>query len=355
MPKDRFYDLLAVKWFDGLLVKSSHLSHIDARIEGAFSQAFVAFVDQPGLVDEQPLGRPRGQLLEIDGYSKKGDIYEVAVNVTRSFRAVSPSGRLVLGLPNKIASYGIPSTTLSLDVPADREGDFLVCAQQVSADDLSIKAGDESEDEVGLVYPALRLEAAEPERYRAEMAGELREAVPIALITLSGGEIALDDEYLPPVSRLGLVESFCEGLLSSLDALLADLYRLVSGLVNSSSALSAKGKVGAELAARLIDYQILKGLLLAEKGLVRDLSRLSPIKFYRDLACPLAAWALEYAQRQVRAGTAGSADSPMGRLMEQAKTMSDKRLQDLAVGTSAFLKECQRFLEALNGVLGVVA
>ncbi len=355
MGKNRLEDLLGVKWYDGLLVNSSHLSHLDARVSILVSEACAALNDQPGLIDEDPAGRSRYQLIEIDGHLKKEDALEVTLNITRAFRAVSPGGDVILAIPNNLPRSGIPTTTLRARLPLESEGDYLVCIRQQLRNDLKIEATDESGEPMELVYPGLDVELVRIDDFKNRLTADLRDSVAVALISSIGGELTVDSDYIPPVARLEFVRSFDEALVGSLNALLSDLYRVISGLVESSRTAFSKEGVGADLMSRLTDYQILKAFLLSKQGILHHLNRLSPARFFFDIAYPLARWWVEYYQKQLKTVSSAGEQTPLKRLFDLGNRLMERSHEDLAAGTSFVLYESRDFIEGLNRELGVIA
>jgi hypothetical protein len=353
MGSNRVEDFLAVKWFDGLLVGSNHLAHADRRMDSLLGQASGSLMDQPGLVGEDSAGRTPSQLIEIDSQSSVEDEINVNFNITRGFQALTPSGRLVVGIPNAQARFGTPVTTLSasLSTQGASQADYHVCAQQVQRDDLKIEKKESPEVAIDLGYPGLQLEVVESGEFRQRVASDFCDFAVLGSVSLADGEPVVDAEFVPPVVRLQSVASFDDGLLASIKTLINDLYRLSVDMVQTSNIALAQGQMGADLLGRRTDYIGLRSLLLGRMGMVHNIERISPARYLFEVVDPLAMWWREYYQQQFKAA---ADQSPVKQLYDLANALLEMTYFDLCAGSDRLLRSSRRFVEGLNRELGMV-
>jgi len=342
-------DLLAVKWFDGLLVGSGHLAHADRRMVNLIAEACGALADQPGLIGEDSGGRTASQLVEIESQTALDDGIEVKFNFTRGFQALTPGGRLVIGVPNAQARFGIPVTSISTILPGqgDPNSDFLVCATQIEREDLKVERKQGTEEAIDLEYPGLGVELVESGDFKQRVASDFGNCAVVGLITLMDGEVAVDTEFIPPVLRLQSVASFDDGIVASLKTLIQDLYRFSVDLVQTSNMALAQGDLGADLLSRRTDYLALRTLLLHHVGRVRGLERISPARFMFDVVSPLATWWRQY-YRQHFQQTVSDEQSPVKKLDDVANALLELTYTDLCAGTGDLLGLAKKFVEGLN-------
>lgn len=354
MGNRRLEDLLSVNWMDGLLVGSSHLRHSDRRVDSVLGEACGALLDQPGLIGEDAGGRTPNQLIEIESQTPGENGITLSLHITRGFQAFSPAGKLVLGIPNAQPRFGIPAASIRTVVPAQggADGDFIVCARQEKREDLKIEAKVDEDEGIELGYPGLQIEIVELTDYKTRVTQDLNDCVAIGAVGVSGGEVIVDSQYVPPVVRLETVASFDDGLVASLVTLLQDLYRLSFDLVQTSGAASAQGQIGADLLYRRSDYETLRTFLMGHLGTIKDLGRISPTRFLRDVVIPVATWWRQYYDRQFKS-TSGEG-SPVKRLFEQANTLTEMTPSDLCAGTGEFLRGTKKFIEGVSHEIGLI-
>jgi hypothetical protein len=355
MSNNRVEDLLAVKWFDGLLVGSSHLAHVDRRVDSLLGEACGSLMDQPGLLGEESGGRTPNQLVEIESQTALEEGIEVNINVTRGFQALSPGGRVVVAVPNAQARFGTPvttiSTVLSAQVPAG--SDLLVCAAQIARDDLKIERKEGPESTIELGYPGLRIDLVETGDFKQQIASEYHDHVVVGLVSLTDGELVVDSEYVPPVIRLQSVSSFDDGIVSSLKTLIQDLYRLSLELVQTSNEALAQGQMGADLLSRRTDYLALRTLLLNKMGRVRHVERISPFRLLCETMTPLATWWRQYSRQQFKQAVADD-QSPVKKLDDLSNALLEMNYSDLCAGSGDFLRLSKEFVEGINRELGMI-
>lgn len=355
MSNRRLEDLLSVNWIDGLLVGSTHLLHSDRRVDSMLGEACGALLDQPGLISDDSGGRTPNQLIEIESQTAGDNEISLSLHITRGFQAFAPGGDLVLGIPNAQTRFGVPAASIRASVPAQGDGDadFVVCARQDIRDDLKIEAKVDNNDEViELSYPGLSIDIAEVSDFKTRITQDLSDSVAIGLVGLSGGEVIVDNEYVPPVVRLETVASFDDGLVASLITLLHDLYRLSFELVQTSGAASAQGQIGADLLYRRSDYETLRTFLMGHLGTIKGLGRISPTRFLRDIVIPVATWWRQYYDRQFK--QTGGEGSPVKRLFDQANTLTEMTPGDLCVGSGEFLRNTRKFIEGVSHEIGLI-
>lgn len=355
MSNNRVEDLLAVKWFDGLLVGSNHLAHVDRRVDSLLGQACGSLMDQPGLLGEESGGRTPSQLVEIESQTALEEGIEVNVNVTRGFHALSPSGRLVVGMPNVQARFGTPvtsiSTVLSTQVPAG--SDFLVCAAQIARDDLKIERKESPESTIELGYPGLQIDLVARDDFKQQIVGDYHNHVAVGLVSLTDGELVVDSEYVPPVIRLQSVSSFDDGIVNSLKTLIQDLSRLSIDLVQTSNEALAQGQMGADLLSRRTDYLALRTMLLNEMGQVRHVERISPFRLLCEIMTPLATWWRQYSRQQFKQAVVDD-QSPVKKLDGLSDTLLELTYSDLCAGSGDLLRLSKEFVEGINRELGMI-
>jgi hypothetical protein len=349
-------DLLAVNWLDGLLVGSAHLSHSDRRVDSLLSEACGALLDQPGIFGEEQGGGTPSQLIMIETQTAADDGINVSLHITRAFRAFSPAGNLIIGIPNAETRFGIPTTTIRMTVPTNDAdaADYIVCARQVTREDLKIEAKQDDGVGIELGYPGLEVEAVEMADFKARATGDLGGSVAIGVLGLAGDELVVDTEYVPPVVVLESVASFDDGLVSSLNTLLQDLYRLSFDLVQTSNAATAQGQIGVDLLSRRTDYVTLRTYLLSKLGVIRALGRTSPIRYLREIVIPVATWWRQYYESQFKQAAGAVDGSPVQRLYDLANALIEIKYYDLCAGTGAFLRDSKKLIEGINREIGLI-
>ena len=110
MPDETSQDFLAVRWYDGLLVRSDHLVQADARVSALSSQLAKVVLDQAGLMHIDSDMTMGSQLVEVAGLRRQDDgSTRISLNILKPFRGVSPDGHIIIGLPNKKQTRGLPA------------------------------------------------------------------------------------------------------------------------------------------------------------------------------------------------------------------------------------------------------
>ena len=354
MTPGSFQELLAVNWFDGLLVSSRHLSHVDGRMDALISQVAATLMDQPGLVGDESNGSTANQLIEIESQSITDTEIEIQFNITRHFQAISPAGQLLTGIPNKHSRVGIPTTTLAANLDKSAEGEYLVCVRQSSRDDLNVQ--DKKPDDLDIIelkYPSLEATIIQPSVYEQDITGQYRFYVPIGRLGIFDGELQIDNEYIPPICRLELVASFDTGLLSVITGHLQELQRVVYNLVQSSVLASVEGDPGVDFLSRRADYGALNAFLLGKLGMVRTLGRTSPYRMLFELVYPLAAWWKIFHDNQFKPA-AGPEKVSVSRVTDLANQLTEIAYPQVCSDCGQCLYRTKEFLEALNTELGIV-
>jgi hypothetical protein len=344
---------LSVRWYDGLLVRSDHLSHVDARMATLFSEALRVATDQPGLLRIDARSRAASQLIEVRGSQRKGreDKVEADISLLRAFLGAAPDGTLVVGLPNRGGPRGIPVTDIKLVVPTSpgRRSEYLLCAAQDEVEDLNLKKMSSADESIDLAYPGIGIEAVTVKRYKDSLMTDYRGFIPLALVSVEGEEVKPDPAYIPPVARLGLVSFFDTEIVKSLSRLIDILCSTSVGYVAAGGHLLSHEGVGVELRTRFNFYQVLSAFMLSKSGLLMDIEDLSPMTFFCELMYPLSRWFERYyeslkEQKTSLAGLAAAATSI--RLLSKT---------DLHVRTDEFLTWSRDLVFGLNETLKELA
>jgi hypothetical protein len=234
------------------------------------------------------------------------------------------------------------------------EGDFLVCAEQISRDDLKVDKKVDEETGIELGYPGLRIDLVAPDDFTHRLTTDFSSSAVVGLISLVNGELVVDTDYVPPVVRLESVASFDDGLVPSLTTLFEDLFRLSVELVRTSTAALSQGQVGADLISRRSDYETLRTFLLGKIGFVRHLGLISPARLSLDVVHPIAEWWRRYYEQHFKQ-TAGETDrSPVKRIFDLANNLTSLSYPDLCAGSGEFLRDTKKFVEGLNQELGMI-
>jgi len=350
MRNTQLEDLLAIKWHDGLLVHSGHLTHVDARTSGLMAAACSAMILQPGLLEDDPGSRTLRQLISIDQFTAEGDQLDVSFEITRGFRALSSTGALVIGVPNKTSRSGVPTTTVTATMTT-AEGDQIVCVRQRSDEELRVMKSQGDNDPLGLEYPRLDIDIVPRSDITSHARTRFGDAVPIGVISYGNGKLEVDSEYIPPVLRLTSVSSFDENIVGVISTLLLDLYASVSQTVEGGAAAT----VGAGLMSRVVDYQVLKSFLLGHHGTFQTLAQTSPTSLLLVIMKPIAVWWREHYEKQFKTTDSSGESTGVKRMLDHSNELISMTPEDLFIGTGELLYRAKDLLEGLNSELSVIA
>jgi len=297
MAQTETEDFLSVKWCDGLLVNCDHLLHTDKRTDILFGEICSLIFDQPGLIDVDSLTNIVSQLIEIEGFRKKNendDSYELAINILRPFRFITPNGRFLVAIPNNENKMGIPNTIIKCEIsPQTRSREnYLVCVRQIYNEELHIKKMYRRDFATELTYPEVQIELLTDEQYQNNIFADYIDYSPIASIYIEDENAELDASYIPPLIKLRNTNLFDTGLINSVGNLLEELRVASSRCIMAGGSILSRDDVN--LRTRYSHYLILNSLLLAKSGLIEDINNISPVKFYHELLFPLAKWFEQY-------------------------------------------------------------
>jgi hypothetical protein len=345
--------LLGVNWFDGLLVSSAHLSHADERVQAYFTSMAHTTMDQPGLVGGREGSATSHQLVEIASQSKADGLINISLNLTRAFQTVTPGGTLTVGIPNTDKRAGVPTTSIPATLKEVHSGDFLICVRQRLNESLTIRSDRSNGHNIQLSYPDLELALTPPAEYSQKITSEFESFAPIGLLSAIDGQLVVDTEYIPPLSRLDLAGSFDSGLVPSVKQLLHDLSRTVAELVRSGVAATAEGKVGVDFMTRQAEYEALNAFLLSKIGTIHHMDRMSPFGLLREVVYPVASWWQLHYARNFQQSAADH--SSVKKLLGLANRLTAISYSDVCAGSQETLRQTRAFTESLCAELGIVA
>ena len=333
MARDNVEGFLAVKWHDGLMVRSDHFLHTDARVSALFSEAVKVFFDQPGLAQIRSDATVSSQLVGIENVRPKGEgeTLEITLNVLSPFLGLTPDGGIVVGIPNTKGSLAMPATAVKVEIQSGKRADYLLCAKQKTNEELNIRKICAEDRVIELSYPGLQVDAVTAERYKSLISTEYANCVPVALLRAEEDEAEIAPSYIPPVTRLRLADFFQRGAVTSLAQLLLRLSDVSSEYIGAGGYLFSREEVGVEVRTRYYNYHLLNALLLAKSGMVRDLSEFSPVRFFHELMFPLARWFDQYY------GTLKERKSSMAPLATASSRIRELSGTDLFAGTETIL------------------
>lgn len=353
MSGSRIEHLLGVKWYDGLVVGSHHLTHSDQRVEGLVAELSKAGLDQPGLLNDDTPNRTPGQLIEIESSEPATGGMRVRIALTRPFAAVSLSGKLVVGHTSRGGQAGIPDAPLYVVMAVGLTGQVLVCARQVEADELRIEGRASADTSIDLRYPGLEGVAVPIDDYVERVSGDFADYVPVGSLDMITGNPVVDPSYIPPVLKITTANAFDDGLVPKIAAHWDGLFRVVSEKVDAAGAAFAQGKVGADLMSRRTDYEALRTLLLCTWGLARNITGTSPTRFLFEAIQPVASWWEYHRGRHFPNVDLESQTSPVAAVSRLSRTLSSLTHRDLCAGTGTLLRQTNEFLPGIKDVLAV--
>jgi hypothetical protein len=354
MPDSRIENLLAVRWFDGLVVGSQHLAHSDRRVQRMLGEISQGALDQPGvLIDETP-NRTPSQLIHLESSQTTPEGLRVTVTLTRPFVAVSPVGGLVIGYSSRGGQPGIPDRPLSATLPGlAGDGALLLAVRQVAADDLKIEQKANTGNQLDLTYPGLQSLVVTVEQYKERVVGEFADCVVIGSVKVTGGTPIIDQEYVPPVVKLAATSAFNDGILPKISAHWDALFQVVTEKVDAAGAAFAAGQVGADLMSRRTDYEALRTLLLCTRGLAKNVAGISPTRLLFEAVQPLATWWEYHRARHFPNVDLNNQQSPVAAVSRRAQSIAGMTHRDLWVGSSELLRQTNEFLPGVKDVLAV--
>jgi hypothetical protein len=353
MSGSRVENLLGVKWYDGLVVGSHHLTHSDRRVDALIAQLCQAGLDQPGLLNDDSPNRTPSQLIEIESSEPSPGGLRVRIALTRPFAAVSLSGKFVVGHTSRGGQAGIPDSPFDVVALPQPTGQILVCARQVEADELHIDGRADGDSTVTLRYPGLEGAAVSIDNYIERVVGDYADYVPIGSLDLTSGNPVVDQSYIPPVLKLTTASAFDEGLVTKISAQWETLFRTVSEKVDAAGAAFAQGQGGADLMSRRTDYEALRTLLLCTWGLAKNITGISPTRLLFEAVQPIASWWQYHRGRHFPNVDLESQTSPVAAVSRLARSLSNMTHRDLCAGSSTMLLLTNEFLPGIKDVLAV--
>jgi len=349
----RIENLLGVKWYDGLVVGSHHLTHSDRRVDELVAELCKAGLDQPGLLSDDSPNRTPSQLIEIESSEPSPEGLRVRIALTRPFAAVSLSGQFVVGHTSRGGQAGIPDSPFVVAVPVQTTEPVLVCVRQVDAEELQIDGGADTDSTVTLRYPGLEGVAVSIDNYIERVVGDYADYAPIGSIDLAGGNPVVDQTYIPPVLKLTTASAFDEGLVTKISAQWETLFRTVSEKIDAAGAAFAQGQVGADLMSRRTDYEALRTLLLCTWGLAKNITGISPTRLHFEAVQPIASWWEHHRGRHFPNVDLESQTSPVAAVSRLARSLANMTHRDLCAGSSTMLQLTNEFLPGIKDVLAV--
>lgn len=353
MSGSRFENLLGVKWYDGLVVGSHHLTHSDRRVDGLVAELCKSGLDQPGLLSDDAPGRTPGQLIELESSEPTPEGMRARIALTRLFAAVSPSGRIVVGHTGRGGQAGVPDHPFDVVVPPGTTGQVIVCARQVEAEALQIERRAGADATVELRYPGLEGAVVPLAHYIERVAGDFAGHAAIAALDLTDGTPVVDQSYIPPVLKVTTANAFDDGLVPKISAHWDALFRVVSEKVDAAGAAFAQGQVGADLMRRRTDYEALRTLLLCTWGLANNVAGVSPTRLLFEAVQPIAGWWEYHRTRHFPNVDMESQTSPVAAVTRLAHSLSSLKHRDLWAGSSTLLRRTNEFLPGIKDVLAV--
>jgi hypothetical protein len=346
-------EFLGVKWFDGLLVKGDHLLHGDNRVLSLFSDSYRVGVDQPGIIDIEAHSAVASQLVDIDNIIPRegGEGIDIAFKILKPFRSLAPDGSIVIAIPNTMNYNGAPTTEVkgTLKNPPRSLTDHLVCIKQGAREELAVKRMLTPDQPIELVYPGLDVDIVEVENYKSYLASDYTSYAPVALIAVEGANAEAHGSYIPPVMKLQFVEHFDTGLVDSIGKLFDELIDVSGQYLAAGGSVFSREGIGADLRTRYNFYHVLNAMLLAKSGLLKNLSRLSPFRFFYELMYPLTQWFDRYYEN---IGDRKSSIAPVSAASAQIRDLSH---EDLSARTDRLLNLSRDFIHKLNETIRLIA
>ena len=356
MPHGGIEDFLAVRWYDGLLVRSEHLSHSDRRVAALFSQVAKVALDQPGVAYVEADSSIGSQLVEItsSGYTEDRQGVEIVLDVTRPFRGITAEGGLLLGIPTKRGVPGVPLAApraLIAQAPGSPT-EYLVCARQELDERLSLRkqgAPGAQGQPIELAYPALRVEMVAPEQYRTRLFQDLGDSIPIAAVKAEGDKAEVDTTFIPPVTSLRVAGAFNVDLVATLARALQELCQMSTEYLAAGGHVLSRGDTSVELRTRYNFYLVLNAILLAKAGLLRNLEDLSPLRLLGDVIYPLSQWFDRYYEGVKERRT------PLTNLSGISSKIGKFSQADVLTRTDGLVKTCLEFVSGVSDSIREVA
>lgn len=347
MQQDRTEALLGVKWYDGLLVRCDHFAHSDSRVLSMFSEAVGLASEQPGLIHVDSNTSVDSNMVSVKSLPKREASLEVTVRILRPFMSLAPDRSMIIAIPNGKGQRGIAQSDAKVRIPStSREAkEYLLCVQQAGSEDLSVRKMCNSDEYIDLVYPAVTAELVHPNRYLTHFHTKCKRSTPVALLATDGETVSMIGSYIPPVTKLSLVRLFDNGIVESLENLIAELTEVVLGYLRAGGHVISREDVGVDLRTRYNYYNVLSALLLNKTGLVKDLAGISPVRFLHEIMCPITIWFGQYLvslkERQHSMAKAAAAAS-------KVRSLSGT---DICLRTDHLLAYSREFLYELNETL----
>lgn len=294
MLSDKVKNLLSINWYDGLLVRSDHLLHADNRVLSLLSELCNLAVDQPGVAYIDSQTTVTSQLIEIEDSALNEDENEVEISfsILRPFLGISPSGNIIIAVPNTKSREGIPSANIKAQLKLSTSDDapHLVCVRQESKTELNIPKSSKPDQQIELAYPGIKIDITTTEQYKSNILTTYRDSIPIALLLQEGDRPKLQQTYIPPVVRLKQVNFFDTGIVDSLSRLLVDLSDALSRWFVAGGRTAFRPDAATGFREQYSYYQLMNAILLSKSGLLRNIGELSPIRFFDELIYPLVKW-----------------------------------------------------------------
>lgn len=351
MAYDAADDFLTVRWYDGLLVRCDHLLQTDARVSALFSQIARIALDQPGLIHIDSDMAVGSQLIEVAGVRREeAGGTRVSFNVLRPFRAVSPDGHFIIGLPNSSRAPGVPAPEVSGLIGSDQTAtSYLVCAGQGDSVDVNLKRARTAEQPIELAYPSLRIELVPPELCVNHSGSGYPACLPLALLAVEGEKAEIDTSYFPPVVMLKLIEFFNTDVVSALLRALEELCQVSTEYLAAGGHLFSREGVSVDLRTRYNYYHVLNAILLSRSGMLRRFRELSPSGLLDGMMYPLTRWFDQYydSLKERRASL-----TPLATLSSKLRALSGK---DLCVRTDDLLALSLEFVMGINDTIREIA
>jgi len=352
MPLSRIEDLLGVKWFDGLVVNSQHLTHSDRRVARLLAEISQAGLDQAGLLTGESPGGTPSQLIQMESAEPAEGGQNVSAALTRSFVAAVPSGKIVVGYADK--AHGMAALPLTIQVsPAAGTEDILICVRQEPDENVKLQQNAEGAATIDLIYPGLHGVALSHDDYKERLVGDYADYVAIASMTLATGSPVLDQQYIPPVLKLRAANAFDDGLVPKISAHWDELFRVVAEMVDAAGAAFAAGKAGADLMSRRTDYEALRTVLLCTWGIGKNIGGTSPTRLLFEGVQPIATWWDYHRARHFANVDLENQQSPVAAVSRLAQSLTAMTRRDLCAGSGRLLAQTNEFLAGLKNVLAV--
>jgi hypothetical protein len=300
MAHNNIEKLLGVNWYDGLLVNELHFSHADRRSNHLFAESQRLQMRQPGVIDVDTsvgTGMLPVEIIEVNHQEKTVGI---TFKLSRTIKALTPSGQLFIGVESSGKRLGWPVPHLKVVQKKESfpPGEYVVAARPEYRRGLKVdyqvgrflqqEGVAASNEEIELAYPAVGLEIIEVSQYKSNIHNAYEDYISLGLLENAGTEIKLRKDFIPPVLRLEHARAFG----GDIDDLSSKFHTLISNVSRKRDDLarSLVGELNAELLLKSMDLQVLWTFLLVKLGMIQNLPQISATTFFFDLIYPLSDW-----------------------------------------------------------------